>query len=99
MRDDQPHGGRSHSGQSNARRAWSAAPNRIRTYVSLKLGGDSPNGRVSGGRNHDVNWGALKDAPYEGFRLTSYLRSILLASALAVLFVATIAKPDSARWR
>lgn len=54
---------------------------------------------VSGGRNHDVNWGALKDAPYEGFRLTSYLRSILLASALAVLFVATIAKPDSARWR
>ena len=39
---------------------------------------------VSGGRNHDVNWGALKDAPYEGFRLTSYLRSILLASALAV---------------
>jgi hypothetical protein len=44
---------------------------------------------------HAASWGAFKDAPYEGFRLTSYLRSILLASALAVLLVATIAKPGS----
>jgi hypothetical protein len=44
---------------------------------------------------HAASWGAFKDAPYEGFRLTSYLRSILLASALAVLLVATMAKPGS----
>jgi hypothetical protein len=41
---------------------------------------------------HAATWGAFKDAPYEGFRLTSYLRSILLASALAVLLVAIMAE-------
>jgi hypothetical protein len=41
---------------------------------------------------HAATWGAYKDSPYEGFRLTSYMRSILLASALAVLLAATLAE-------
>lgn len=34
---------------------------------------------------HAASWGAFKDVPFEGFRLTSYLRSILLAVIAAVL--------------
>jgi hypothetical protein len=34
---------------------------------------------------HIASWGAYKDAPYEGFRLISYLRSVLLAGVLAIL--------------
>lgn len=34
---------------------------------------------------HAASWGAFKDAPFEGFRLPSYLRSIGLAAAVAVL--------------
>jgi hypothetical protein len=34
---------------------------------------------------HIASWGAYKDAPYEGFRLISYLRSVLLAAAVAIL--------------
>jgi len=41
---------------------------------------------------HAASWGAFKDVPYEGFRLTSYLRSILLASALAVLLAGATAE-------
>jgi hypothetical protein len=48
---------------------------------------------------HAASWGAFKDAPYEGFRLTSYLRSILLASALAVLLVGLWPNTAPAGWR
>jgi hypothetical protein len=34
---------------------------------------------------HIASWGAYKDAPYEGFRLISYLRSVLLAAVVAIL--------------
>ena len=34
---------------------------------------------------HIASWGAYKDAPYEGFRLISYLRSVLLATVVAIL--------------
>jgi hypothetical protein len=34
---------------------------------------------------HVASWGAYKDAPFEGFRLASYLRSIVLAAIIAGL--------------
>lgn len=34
---------------------------------------------------HAASWGAYKDAPFEGFRLASYLRSIVLAAIIAGL--------------
>ena len=34
---------------------------------------------------HIASWGAYKDAPYEGFRFISYLRSVLLAAVVAIL--------------
>ena len=34
---------------------------------------------------HIATWGAYKDAPYEGFRLFSYLRSIFAAATVAIL--------------
>jgi len=43
---------------------------------------------------HIASWGAYKDAPYEGFRLISYLRSVLLAAAVAILI--TVLAPELA---
>ena len=43
---------------------------------------------------HIASWGAYKDAPYEGFRLISYLRSVLLAAVLAI--VITVLAPGLA---
>lgn len=43
---------------------------------------------------HVASWGAYKDSPFEGFRLASYLRSIVLAaviSSLVVLFAPHLA--------
>jgi hypothetical protein len=34
---------------------------------------------------HAANWGAYKDAPYEGWRPVSYLRSIVVGAVLALL--------------
>lgn len=33
---------------------------------------------------HAATWGAYKDSPYEGFRLRSYLRTVILASAISL---------------
>jgi hypothetical protein len=38
---------------------------------------------------HAASWGAFKDSPYEGFRWTSYLRSIVIGVAAAVGFTLT----------
>jgi len=38
---------------------------------------------------HAATWGAFKDSPFEGFRITSYIRSILLAIVVAVVLAAT----------
>jgi hypothetical protein len=43
---------------------------------------------------HIASWGAYKDAPYEGFRIISYLRSVLLAATLAILI--TVFAPELA---
>jgi hypothetical protein len=43
---------------------------------------------------HIASWRAYKDAPYEGFRLISYLRSVLLAAVLAI--VITVLAPGLA---
>ena len=34
---------------------------------------------------HAASWGAYKDTPYEGFRISSFLRSVLLAVAVALI--------------
>ncbi|MBA3529979.1 MAG: hypothetical protein H0T91_11860 [Propionibacteriaceae bacterium] len=34
---------------------------------------------------HAASWGAFKDTPFEGFRLKSYLRSVVLAALVAVI--------------
>ena len=34
---------------------------------------------------HAASWGAYKDSPYEGFRIASYVRSVLLAGAVALI--------------
>lgn len=34
---------------------------------------------------HAASWGAFKDTPFEGFRLRSYLRSVILAALVAVV--------------
>lgn len=39
---------------------------------------------------HVATWGAYKDVPYEGFRLTSYLRSIVLATVVAGIAAVTV---------
>jgi hypothetical protein len=44
---------------------------------------------------HVATWGAFKDGPFEGFRLTSYLRSILLATAIAVIITVLAPQPAS----
>jgi hypothetical protein len=38
---------------------------------------------------HAATWGAFKDSPFEGFRMASYLRSILVGTAGAVTLAAT----------
>lgn len=35
---------------------------------------------------HAATWGAYKDAPFEGFRLRSYLRTVLLATVISLGF-------------
>jgi len=44
---------------------------------------------------HAATWGGFKDGPFEGFRLASYLRSILLAAAIAVLIALLVPLPVS----
>jgi hypothetical protein len=43
---------------------------------------------------HAANWGAYKDTPYEGFRWASYVRSLAIAGA-AALVLGWLAGPDS----
>ena len=38
---------------------------------------------------HIASWGAYKDTPFEGFRFSSYLRSIALAAAVALVITTT----------
>ena len=42
---------------------------------------------------HVASWGAYKDSPFEGFRLASYLRSIVLAAVISSLVALLAPRP------
>jgi hypothetical protein len=44
---------------------------------------------------HTATWGAYKDSPFEGFRWTSYLRSVVLGCGIAVAIALTTTWEDA----